>query len=247
MIGLLLWVVGCGNSKVDACSDTVATPGGLVPRECVHEVPNGGLITTDSSGVSTVSVNGKVVATYPPCPCGGLTIGDGRPPKSDAAVDAPSDATNSDLGSETLCRASGCFCAPPGESNCPIDCYRTYVEKGDAGLEFAACALGPPTPGATGPDGGPTCTYDNGAAPGKPSNIQGSCPTSGCPAGTVCVTEVGGVAGGGGAYCAQVPVECHGQPSCACMGVCACTGAFGLQPERCSDQGGALTCDNGIR
>ena len=86
----------CGGSKIDACAETVATPGGLIPRECVHEVPNGAEIDTNSAGVSTVSVNGKVVATYPPCPCGGAAIGGPRPPATDAGVKAPDDSVSPD-------------------------------------------------------------------------------------------------------------------------------------------------------
>jgi hypothetical protein len=59
--------------------------------------------------------------------------------------------------------------------------------------------------------------------------------------------EVGGVAGGGGEYCAPIPTECHGTPTCACMGSCACNSTIGIHPEMCSVQNGSVYCDNGIR
>jgi hypothetical protein len=51
------------------CDDLVGTPGGLVPRACVIEVPNGAVIEPKPDGTTVVSVAGKVVATYAPCPC----------------------------------------------------------------------------------------------------------------------------------------------------------------------------------
>jgi hypothetical protein len=95
-------------------------------------------------------------------------------------------------------------------------------------------------------DGPKTCSYADGGAPDGGA-FQGACPASGCPAGSVCVVEIGGVAGGGGEYCAPIPTECHGTPSCACMASCACTSGFGGRPETCSDQSGTIACDNGIR
>jgi hypothetical protein len=92
-----------------------------------------------------------------------------------------------------------------------------------------------------------TCSYADGGAQPDGGTFQGVCPAAGCPAGTVCVVEVGGVAGGGGEYCAPVPNECHGSPSCACMATCVCTSGIGGRPETCSDQNGTIACDNGIR
>lgn len=69
---LSLWV-GCSPSNESdraACSDLVITPGGPAPRICVHQVPDGALVSTGSDGTSTVILNGQIVATYPPCPCG---------------------------------------------------------------------------------------------------------------------------------------------------------------------------------
>lgn len=87
------------------------------------------------------------------------------------------------------------------------------------------------------------CTYSDG---GMPDGGWPHC-TGGCPAGTVCVVEVGGVAGGGGDHCAPIPTECHGTPTCACMGSCACNSTIGIQPEMCSVQNSSIYCDNGIR
>jgi hypothetical protein len=91
------------------------------------------------------------------------------------------------------------------------------------------------------------CSYPNGGAPADGGAFNGICPSSGCPSGTVCVAETGGVAGGGGEYCAPIPNECHGTPTCACMANCVCTNGFGGRPEACADQNGTIACDNGIR
>ncbi len=91
-----------------------------------------------------------------------------------------------------------------------------------------------------------TCSYPDGGAPADGGTFQGVCPVGGCPNGTVCVVEVGGIAGGGGEYCAPIPNECQSTPSCACMAACVCTNGFG-RPEMCSDGPGVIACDNGIR
>jgi hypothetical protein len=96
-------------------------------------------------------------------------------------------------------------------------------------------------------DGSAMCAYADGGAPTDGGAFQGVCPAAGCPAGMVCVVEIGGVAGGGGEYCAPIPNECHGTPTCACMGSCVCTHGFGGRPEACADQSGSIACDNGIR
>jgi hypothetical protein len=96
-------------------------------------------------------------------------------------------------------------------------------------------------------DGPKSCSYTDGGAPADGGAFQGSCPASGCPAGTVCVVEIGGLAGGGGEYCAPIPTECHGTPSCACMAGCVCTNGIAGRVETCSDQNGTIACDNGIR
>jgi hypothetical protein len=59
----------CSSGQQAPNCQLVATPGGLAPSACVHEVPNGASVTTDAAGASTVTLNGIVVATYPPCPC----------------------------------------------------------------------------------------------------------------------------------------------------------------------------------
>lgn len=96
-------------------------------------------------------------------------------------------------------------------------------------------------------DGPSACSYADGGGAPDGGAFQGVCPAAGCPSGTVCVVEVGGVAGGGGEYCAPIPNECHGAPSCACMASCVCTSGFAGRPETCSDQNGTIACDNGIR
>ncbi len=96
-------------------------------------------------------------------------------------------------------------------------------------------------------DGPKTCSYADGGAASDSGVFQGTCPASGCPAGSVCVVEIGGVAGGGGEYCAPIPTECHGAPSCACMASCVCMNGFGGRPETCSERNGTIACDNGIR
>jgi hypothetical protein len=97
-----------------------------------------------------------------------------------------------------------------------------------------------------GGDAAPMCTYADGGTPDGGA-FNGACQAGGCPAGTVCVVEVGGVGGGGGEHCAPIPNECHGTPSCACMGSCVCTNTFGGEPEKCSTQNGSIFCDNGVR
>ncbi len=64
-------LVGTGGceSKANICGDVVNTPGGPVPRACVHEAPNGSVVTIEDGGTTVVTVDGAVVATYPPCPC----------------------------------------------------------------------------------------------------------------------------------------------------------------------------------
>jgi hypothetical protein len=225
----LLWVAGCGKTKAESCADVVPTPAGAVARECVHEVPNGAAVHVEDDGSTTVTLDGKVIATYPPCPCagdGGGQIGGGEPPPPP-------------------CQA-GCLCAT-APASCPSGCYASYTAETDGGLDFEGCLNGGPLASPPPDDAGARCTYDHGGAPGTAADFNKGCPSAGCPAGTVCVGESGGVAGGGGAYCAAIPVECNGTPTCACMGACACRSGVGLRPEVCSDEGGGITCDNGVR
>ena len=71
----LLSLGGCGPTAEDAeglaapdCT-LVPTPGGLAPKACVIEVPSGASVTTAQDGTTVVTLNGVVIATYPPCPC----------------------------------------------------------------------------------------------------------------------------------------------------------------------------------
>lgn len=73
-LGLSLVHVGCSSSD-SSCSDTTITPAGPKPKQCVHEVPDGAVPSTDAAGDTVVAVDGKVVATYPPCHCGAATGG----------------------------------------------------------------------------------------------------------------------------------------------------------------------------
>jgi hypothetical protein len=85
------------------------------------------------------------------------------------------------------------------------------------------------------------------AAPGSPDGATFQDPTAcGCPAGMVCVSEIGGVAGGGGFYCSPIPAACQGHPSCACMETCACS-HFSLTNRACYDMDGSIACDNFVR
>jgi hypothetical protein len=72
-------VGSCSSGKGGVCDDVVFTPGGPAPRACVHEVPNGATVAVDDAGTATVTVDGGVVATYPPCPC----------PRGDASMQLP--------------------------------------------------------------------------------------------------------------------------------------------------------------
>lgn len=45
------------------------TPGGFAPKACVIEVPNGAVVNDGADGGTVITINGKVVARYPPCPC----------------------------------------------------------------------------------------------------------------------------------------------------------------------------------
>lgn len=156
--------------------------------------------------------------------------------KTKAVADADEDATPS------ICHG-GCLCSTD-VATCSDGCFRSFTAEADGGLVFTGCLNGGPL--ATPPDdGGVRCTYDQGGSPGTPTDFSKGCPAAGCPAGTVCVREAGGVAGDGGSYCAPLPVECHGTPTCACMGECACRSGVHF-PESCSEQDGEIICQNGI-
>lgn len=73
------------------------------------------------------------------------------------------------------------------------------------------------------------------------------CPTTPCPAGSLCAVEIGGVKGGGGSGCVPIPTACSTTPTCACMGLCACGESFG-RAELCTDvPTGGFRCDDGVR
>ena len=113
------------------------------------------------------------------------------------------------------------------------------VASHDAGSSGDASTL---DGGDEGGDGRLVCTITK--------RFQGSCPASGCPAGTICVIQVGGVAGGGGEYCAPIPSACKATPTCSCLGECVCGPGFGMPPRQqaCTEgAGGTIECDNGIR
>lgn len=141
------------------------------------------------------------------------------------------------LGMTASTTAAGCG----GVSQSPADASSMDVH--DAAANDSSDA--PPTDRPI--DGSALCSYPAGKGPADGGTFNSVCPTGGCPAGTVCVSETGGVAGGGGEYCAPIPNECHGTPTCACMASCVCTNGIGGRPETCSQQNGTITCDNGVR
>ena len=69
LLALLTAAGGCNSNAAVNCSDIVFTPGGPAARACVHEVPNGATVAMGDGGVTIVTLNGKVVSSYPPCPC----------------------------------------------------------------------------------------------------------------------------------------------------------------------------------
>jgi len=76
LVIVLPTLAACGGSKGSVnCSDVVHSPGGAFPKACVHEVPNGATVAFGDGGTTIVSVNGKVVTTYPPCPCTSMGTG----------------------------------------------------------------------------------------------------------------------------------------------------------------------------
>ncbi len=80
------------------------------------------------------------------------------------------------------------------------------------------------------------------------SRFTGSC-TGGCPTGTICAVEIGGLHGGGGEYCAPIPASCRATPNCACLGSCACGPGIAMAEQTCTDLSGrsGISCDDGIR
>ncbi len=68
LLGLLLACGGSSTTSNTADCTLIPTPDGLFPKACVHEVPSGATVSEDG-GMTIVTLNGSVVATYPPCPC----------------------------------------------------------------------------------------------------------------------------------------------------------------------------------
>jgi len=158
------------------------------------------------------------------CGCGGQAFV--------GAADASTggDATTTDAGGGDDAQADGCASGHAfGDGHCT---------GGDAAVVDAGVDAAPLD-----------CTYDDGGAVlDASSRFNGSC-DGGCPTGTVCAVQIGGVAGGGGEYCAPIMDRCKNDVSCACLASCVCGASFG-RVDRCSDtqqKGTVLECDNGIR
>ncbi len=62
----------------------VFTGGGWIGKACVHEVPSGANVSSGDGGTRIVTLGGKVVATYGPCPCKVVNGNHIGPPESDA-------------------------------------------------------------------------------------------------------------------------------------------------------------------
>jgi hypothetical protein len=73
-LGFAGFVGSCSSGKGGVCDDVVFTPGGPAPRACVHEVPSGATVDVDDAGTTTVTLDGGVIATYPPCPCADASV-----------------------------------------------------------------------------------------------------------------------------------------------------------------------------
>jgi hypothetical protein len=155
----------------------------------------------------------------------------------------PRNGENCDFGSVVgrSCAYSSdlCRCLSTGQDSAQWTCDRPLggadprdgsVPVGDGGLGTAACL------------------YHDGGVDAA-ARFHGSC-DGGCPPGTICAVEIGGVAGGGGAYCAPIVDRCRNDLSCDCLASCVCGESYG-RAERCSTSNGdgveRIECDNGIR
>jgi hypothetical protein len=118
---------------------------------------------------------------------------------------------------------------------CSSTAATSHLDAGDAGRSDMLQLDAPSADGSG-------CLAATESADG--STFQDS--ACGCPTGTVCVSEIGGAAGGGGFYCSPIPTACHGHPSCACMETCACA-YFPFTNQGCYDQDGSIACDNLVR
>ena len=56
------------SDDVGSC-ESIATPGGPVPKSCVHEVPDGAHVSYNDAGQTIVSNGGMILAVYPRCGC----------------------------------------------------------------------------------------------------------------------------------------------------------------------------------
>jgi hypothetical protein len=92
----------------------------------------------------------------------------------------------------------------------------------------------------------PTCPP--GETPSVSGNCWGSCvPATECqtvadceqcdPKQHTCVTDV--AKSGPLRHCVAIPAACSGKPSCACMGMSVCVGAFDL----CAESQGSISCN----
>ena len=150
----------------------------------------------------------------------------------------------------TCCSYTSTCAAPDGWAQFDSASACMGIDSGGCPAGFSDCNQNKQDGCETRTPLGTTCANACTAPPDAPDGGSLSsiaCPSEPCPTGTVCVVEVGGVAGGGGARCEPIPTNCDGKPSCACMKFCSCTDGFGSRPESCSEQAGVLYCDNGIR
>jgi hypothetical protein len=141
-----------------------------------------------------------------------------------------------------LCSCGGNSVAPP-----PADASvgADATSAGDARADETGADGG--SSGDAGTDGGAVecANADAGMTLDASARFEGSC-ANGCPPGTICTVEIGGVAGGGGEYCAPIPDACRGDVTCACLASCVCGPV-----DKCANPSdasqGAIMCDNGIR
>jgi hypothetical protein len=151
MIALVLAAVGCkddNKDQADAADCTqVFTPGGPAGKACVHEVPNGASVEVTDAGVSIVTLDGKVVATYPPCPCPrapGTTVG----PMPAGAMSAESTVACGarDTADDPPCcpvswLAGGSCDAHAASSSCWTECRANGADAGIAYRSQLVCQV----------------------------------------------------------------------------------------------------------
>ncbi len=140
----------------------------------------------------------------------------------------------------------------------------TDASATDAGASDAS----PEADSEAGHGAGSEASDDGGAPPGHDGGFEpeslgdaavclpfdgglADCSNAPCPPGTLCSTETGSA----GpplytmAWCIPIPPACATDPTCSCMGACACTHSAGSLPERCTMLADAsvISCDNGLR